>query len=553
MNPTIIIETNRLTLDDFLQLQSLLKYEQEERDRHIQACHYHHPQQSSTHGRRAINPHAADQSRLERERLEKALMRLKFLKDQYRRQRAAKIQAYLEAYREQALIKAVQQEEERYYRQCIAAALEQRRVNHLWQTFLDEKKQEALLNRFEKQSLSSDNNRDQHVSEQQEEVQEETNDYSQYRSEQLADLLKQVFSQEHEEPQQQQQDTRKQENEDDAMAEVWKYVSDQKADSETPRTAFLSSEQDEALGNPDVDDNSNAKPEENSTETEEQNNNHDADSLSDGGSPSTAPSPPLQDHVITLKDLIQQLASEPVMVGEQVTNFRNGPKPLDNWAKQPQEEGRSPDRSTLNNQKSGAIKEDQQTEKRTYLPQHIFTEAEPTPTLENMPNTPIGAASEDTQEKDVAHFVDSVAEEQKNEAVPPNQQKREMQQELDHISSQLDPGSDLVQRLEKVLQSTLHFSKQSEGTLLLNANTDANRQFLGSEDELMRVIFKLDAIDSCGDDEIRQYRRSLVKKCESMLDQLDHLKQTQWEKALSSTNHRHRKKRNHHKKKKGRK
>jgi hypothetical protein len=515
MNPTIIIETKRLTLDDFLQLQSLLKHEQEERDRHIQACHHH---QQSIHIHRAINPQAAHQSRLEKERLEQALVKLKYLKDQYRRQRATEIQAYLEAYRQQALIRAVQQEEEeRYYRQCIAAALEQRRVNYLWQKYMDEKRQETLQEQFEKQQLLSDNN--QHVSEDSE---EENQDYSQYHSEQLADLLKQVFNQEQEQKQPS-PDALKSDDED-AMAEVWKYVFDQKVNSETPRTAFLSSEQDKILGSKSFPDNPDVnKP---CFEIEAQDN---ADSLSDAAS-----SPPLQDHVVTLKDLIQQLASEPVLVGEQVTNYSDEPKPSGIWAKKQQQEARA---SLLNNQKDL----NDQDEPKAYLPQHIFTEAEPTPTLENMPNTPIDTAPEEDTQEELSHFVDSVAAEQKNQVALPNPQKLKMQQELHLISDQLSHTSDLVQRWEKVLESTLEFTKQPEGTLLLNANTDANRQFLGSEDEIMRLMLRLDAIDSFGNDKIREDRRDLVKKCESMLDQLDHLKQTQWEKVISSTNHQQKK------------
>jgi hypothetical protein len=497
MNPTIIIEPKRLMLDDFLQLQSLLKHEKEERNRHIQACH-HHPH--------VHYPQTAHQSRLEKERLEQALVKLKYLKDQYRRQRAMEIQAYLEAYRQQALIRAVQQEEEeRYYRQCIAAALEQRRVNYLWQKYMDEKRKEALQERLEKQQLN-----------------DQQEGYSQYHSEQLADLLKHVFRQVQEEQKEQPI-----EKDNDAMAEVWKYISDQKVDAETPRTAFLSSEQDKVLGKPlpeDSDVNQHVSDEE---------DDHQDISDTETPPPPSVSSPPLQDHVVTLKDLVQQLASEPVMVGEQVNNYSDEPKPSGIWAKQSQEPRAS-------------VQKDNET--KPYLPQHIFTEAEPTPTLENMPNTPV--APEEDQEEGQSHFVDAVAAEQKNEVVPPDPQKLKMQQELDHISSQLGHQGDLVQRWEKVLQSTLNFTKQPEGTFLLNANTEANRQFLGSEDEIMRTMLKLDAIDSCGDDNIRQERRSLVKKCESMLDQLDHLKQQQWEKVISSTNHQRRKRKN---KKKGKK
>ena len=69
----------------------------------------------------------------------------------------------------------------------------------------------------------------------------------------------------------------------------------------------------------------------------------------------------------------------------------------------------------------------------------------------------------------------------------------------------------------------------------------------------MRVMLKLDSIDSLGDDDIRQKRKSLVKKCEHMLEELDQVKKTQWEKAVSSNkqgqnNRRRRNKKKNHRK-----
>jgi hypothetical protein len=50
---------------------------------------------------------------------------------------------------------------------------------------------------------------------------------------------------------------------------------------------------------------------------------------------------------------------------------------------------------------------------------------------------------------------------------------------------------------------------------------------------LMKVMLKLDTVNRLGDDSIREERKKLVKKCESMLDDLDQFKQCQWEKAVT--------------------
>lgn len=230
-----------------------------------------------------------------------------------------------------------------------------------------------------------------------------------------------------------------------------------------------------------------------------------------------------------LQDLIRRLASEPVLIGEQQTIFSDEPKPSGIWAKKPHV--KSPTLPPLSTQT--------EEKKAAFLPQHIFTDAEPTPTLENMPNTPLG--QEEEGEEDSQHFVDSVAAAQKNEVVPPDPKITKMIEELESVSHQLqDDDSELVKKWKKVLQGGddssqhLEFSNnQQKGTLVLNASTPFNRQFLGSEDELVRTLLRLDAIESLGDDSIRKQRKGLVKICESMLDKLDAYKQSEWEKAIT--------------------
>lgn len=538
------VDERTLTLDDFLQLQALLHYEEETRSKHIEQH-----QEQHVH----VEPSTL-QYKLEQARLSEALLKLKWLKDQYRRERAMEIQIYLEHYRRQALIQAVlQEEEEQYYRQCIAAALEQRRIQACLQRYLDIKRKEELHAQLEKQQFFQDNS---HVG------------YQEYHSQQLELLLKHIFNAENNN---QNIACKKMEQSEEeqalTMAEVWKCLSDQKLSEETPRSAFLPEDHDVLLSN---NNNSNQKQ-----QTERESNvklssrAEKQDEVKPASRTEKKPDfPPVQDHVVSLQDLIQQLASKPVLVDN--LQYSDEPKPSGIWAKQsqPPTQAKSPPPTAveevngvekptsylpehifteaeptpiLENLPNTPLQEKKPT---SFLPQHIFTEAEPTPKLEHMPEIPLTAPQDDScsteeecseDQEATQHFVDSVAAEIKNETIPPDPRKLKAFEELDSISNQISSeDSDIVKRWKKVLESgkDLSFSKQKEGTLLLTATTEFNREFLGSEDELVRVMLRLDAIDSLGDESIREQRKGLVKKCESMLEDLDHFKQSQWEKTM---------------------
>lgn len=621
-----VVNERIITLDDFAQLQALLDYEQKERDKHVMQCHaniqpvaadlppsLHERHHQQFH--RAINPQASLQSSLESARLAEASMRLKNLRAQYKRRRTLEVQVYLDNYRRQALIRAVLPEnEELYYRQCIAAALEQRRVEVCLLEYIDIKRLQDMQNQIETQLFLADQEEPTPV------VEDEMEGYDTYRTQQLEALLKYLFSQ-----QEQEEFAAKTEQEEaEDMVEVWKLLSNQKMHHETPRSAFLDPDHDLLLGmdthfpaidheqprqdvsdqkveiekpidqiferqeqfelnkpkdtgldtsdkskeqehteeikkSPKIEVKDTYKFKEHIKETEnhqkdpkkpekkldelkpdEPNNKKPHISETSEAKQSTelkedneknldydVEFPPLQNHVVPLQGLIQRLASEPVLVGKQQTHFSDEPKPSGIWAKKLHV--KSPPPPPLSTQP--------EDKKASFLPQHIFTEAEPTPTLENMPNTPLG--QEEEGEEDSQHFVNSVAAEQKNGIVPPDPRKTKMIEELESVSHQLqDKDSELVKRWEHVLQGGddgdqhLDFSKQQGGTLVLTATTAFNRQFLGSEDELVRTLIRLDAIDSMGDDSIRKKRKNLVRICESMLDKLDAFKQSQWEKAI---------------------
>ncbi|KAI8065983.1 hypothetical protein BDF21DRAFT_346209 [Thamnidium elegans] len=491
----IIVNDKTLTLDDFIQLQALLNYEHAERDRHIRECQsnkepiiYIQPATPPRYVqfRRDINPQASLQSSLERARLAEALMRLKWLKDQYRRQRALEVQLYLENYRRQALIRSVlEEEEERYYRQCIAAAVEKARIQ---------------LQPVEGYRQNDEG-------------------YDTSRTERLENLLQYIFDHQNLKEVGYEKEVPTEEEQTKNMAQVWKFLSDQRENEDNDE--HMSSDQ-EYEGEYDDD------------EDDSEDDDIDEGGYEEEAKPKETEFPPIQDHVLPLQKLIQRLASEPVLIGEQRTEFSDEPKPSGIWAKE------VPAKKSPTKKSPTLVPVSTNTSKTAFLPQHIFTEAEPTPTLENMPNTPLGAQEEEEQEQQgFEHFVNTVAAEQKNEEVPTDPRKVKMYQELEKIADLLsDPESDIVKRWQFILQGgkdgkqRLDFSKQKEGTLLLSASTPFNRQFLGSEDELLRTMLRLDAVDSFGDASIREERKKLVKKCESMLEDLDYYKQSQWEKAM---------------------
>lgn len=105
---------------------------------------------------------------------------------------------------------------------------------------------------------------------------------------------------------------------------------------------------------------------------------------------------------------------------------------------------------------------------------------------------------------------------------------------LNRIEQELD---EIQQTHEQhVLNTTLDFSKVPEERAaspdrLVAATTAENRELLGYEDQLMKVLLRLDMISSDGDASIRNERKSLVKRAEDMLDRLDEFKLREWEKV----------------------
>jgi hypothetical protein len=105
----------------------------------------------------------------------------------------------------------------------------------------------------------------------------------------------------------------------------------------------------------------------------------------------------------------------------------------------------------------------------------------------------------------------------------------QIEQELDTIRQQHE---------DHVLHITLDFPNNGNGSssdTILVASTAENREFLGYEDQIMKVLLKLDMIESDGDEHVRNERKTLVKRAEAILAKLDDYKQKEWERVSCSS------------------
>ncbi|KAI8881985.1 hypothetical protein K501DRAFT_286122 [Backusella circina FSU 941] len=86
-----------------------------------------------------------------------------------------------------------------------------------------------------------------------------------------------------------------------------------------------------------------------------------------------------------------------------------------------------------------------------------------------------------------------------------------------------------------ILQNSLDFDTSSHDSDTLYANTANNREFLGYEDQIVKIMLKLDMINSDGDEDVRTERKNLVKRAEKLLEVLDDFKHREWERASNSS------------------
>lgn len=102
---------------------------------------------------------------------------------------------------------------------------------------------------------------------------------------------------------------------------------------------------------------------------------------------------------------------------------------------------------------------------------------------------------------------------------------------LSEISSQLDR---IQSDYEKSILADPTTSSTS-GTDQVSTASQSNRRWLQYEDEVMKVLVRLDTIESHGSDLVRERRKQLVKKASALLDRLDEYKQTEFERSTTSS------------------
>ncbi|KAI9498025.1 hypothetical protein BDB00DRAFT_800708 [Zychaea mexicana] len=578
------------TLDDYLQIQSLLQHEQRRRDRAIQQ----HVQQ---------HHEALRRRRAQQYRLARAMHNLKMLKETYRRERAYRIQRYMEYYRNQTLIAAV---EDAFYRQCLASAIEQRRAEAVRQQYRQiEQQQQLNYSNYSNNQEAEDSDED------------DDKGFEDFHATQLAELLRLLFDRQQLEeqvkqqqqaqpnnPEQQQQQQREvtDASDQEEAHDLWNYIThlqdEQKDKVEQPKrvkeqTASAAGDENEAMGpepepatrvlesmqqpaisaapdsngqqvdgydelvNQDVNkilhrqqahvrepeavnviDNRAGAPERPYMESTNINNDDEYDNDVD----QEEASPPLQDRVLNLKDLLDQLVSDESS-DHAASTSPDAEQDADKFSK------------TAADYDDDGVEDDDDAV--LFEPKSVVTDAEPTPQQEDAPaiNTPQRtqptATTQPNQQQEQEDLVHKIAEQQKQNLPPADPAKYEELQQVDRQLQEIQAN-----RLATVLRTPLQFENKS-GTLHLTATTPDNREFLGCEDEIMRTMLKLDTISSNGDEGVRGERKALVKKAEGMLEQLDGHKQVEWEMARMSKKggggERHHKEKNrknrHHKQK----
>ncbi|KAI9288975.1 hypothetical protein BC943DRAFT_315718 [Umbelopsis sp. AD052] len=82
-----------------------------------------------------------------------------------------------------------------------------------------------------------------------------------------------------------------------------------------------------------------------------------------------------------------------------------------------------------------------------------------------------------------------------------------------------------------VLATPLTFDTESEDL----SRSAPNKEFFSYEDDIMKVLLELDAVESYGLEDIRNQRKALVAKSENLLKIIDEYKQKEWERASASS------------------
>ncbi|KAI8368256.1 uncharacterized protein BYT42DRAFT_549438 [Radiomyces spectabilis] len=479
-----------LTLDDYLQLQALLRHEEAERERQLR------------------EQAAMEQARQERLRLQQAMNNLRLLTSHYRRERAREIERCLAERRrrehQQSILRAIQQKEEereRMYRQYLAAAIERKRIDDLYHQYLKAREQE------EQQPPSTANSAWVQYPEEEEEEEEESgpdtaDGFDDYHAQKLASLVNLIFGQqqedEHEESPVQQKQESQRATKDDDYRDNWddlmRYVAEDDKHTKlldeskaVPSTVEKARESQAPVALKQVN-HSETQP---ATDESAADMDSDTESQKSGSSTDSVAEDylPLDKHILTVKDLVDHLATIP-------PKEPSPPQPVSDEEYEPTPE-------------QDAVMDDHLNMEEPHEDIAMKEQSDVPPTV----NDPVKQAKKDTL--------------------------LQLEAQLRMIQEQHEAT---------VLGSQLEFQQTEPNKLVLTASTSNNREFLGYEDEIVRVMLKLDTVESDGDEEIRQERKSLVKRAESLLEKLDEHKQSEWQRAKNLEHSRKRKNKNKHKK-----
>ncbi|KAI8364152.1 uncharacterized protein BYT42DRAFT_619009 [Radiomyces spectabilis] len=535
VRPGVSVLQRTLSLDDYLQLQALLRYEQAQRQQqyhHHQPHHPHHHAGHAHYNHQHMHPYASPDSwraRREQARLQQAIENLRLLKENYRREKCRQIERCLANYRQRALIRAVQQEEEeRFYRQCLAAAIERQRANAFWRQY--------VANREATGQKPAATNADS--------SEEEDPEFLDYRSQRLASLLKTVFGQvddtlvtEQQEQDQHEPKEEDSEEEQQSYGDLWNYIAEQQAqrdensdeyvpENETPRSAFLAPEHEQLRDEKTCNETApqTEVPKQEAPEKEESPRVEEEESEEEPKEDTIKALPPVDSHVMTLKDLLNELVAVPVNAEES-----DEPKPSGIWAADdPHIVGGPEEKEEPSPSKQLDIPD--------FAPQHVVTAAEPSPMKEIRQGIASLEAKEAEELENEAQRVHEIAAQQRQddqvspiepltkENPPANEEADEQENDerfgqLKKLKEELDGIR--VKYEHQLSGAPLQFQK-SHGTLLLTATTANNRAFWDARTR---------SCDSEGNENIRRQRRALVKEAEAMLETLDEHKQDELEKA----------------------
>ena len=409
----------------------------------------------------------------EQKQYELALYRLAYLQARERQQREERIQRAIQAYRQKQLIRAV---EEQVYRQKIAAALEQRQNEMLRRRFLQNLRAKLAERRDESPRPRP--------------IPRHQSSFDDYKAKQMCQVLRHCFGDQTEEKQVMEDDRdpdwvdeEEDEDEEALHASLWDRMtltdnqSDQEEEEEqevTGRTHFPRAAA--AAAPPDhktisqTQEEPDYYPRQNDRLIEEQ----------------------AYDQEQALQNFLRQL----------VQNQNEGDKVL---VDERQQEEEKPSSST------------QPTHLGGFIPEDIITEAEPTP-ADEFSQDPLAQDMQDsTMEEGIAN------DEKHDQISSPQVDDDAKQTQMNKLASIEHQLCDIQSKHATQPLGPLTFEKTSKHKAL-PATTKANKEFLQREEELVQLLLQLDAIDSFGQDDIRQRRKHAVTSAEKLLSNLDNYK-----------------------------